>query len=368
MERIVLAYGGGLEASLAIPWLKTEYRAEVVTVTLDLGQGRELEAIRDRALACGALRAHVLDLRDEFVRAFVLPSLRADALYDDRSPMASALGRPLIARTLCEIAEIEQATAVAHGGGRRGTRVALDVLLKTLRPKLKVLAPVRDWGLSPSEVDDRARRHGMSAPAAGPCLAESNLWGRTLESPSLDDSWTEPSEDVFAVTRPARECPDEPAYVELAYVRGVPASINGVPLPLPDLIASLGTIAAAHGVGRIDMVEHRVGGATLREVAEAPAAVLLHAGHRGLQKLSAPRDVERFARTVSAEYADIIYNGHWFSPLRTALDGFVDVAQERSTGAVRLKLFKSAYSIVGRSTAQAAPVPRASALIPVVHV
>ena len=367
MERIVLAYGGGREASVAIPWLKSEHRAEVVTITIDLGQGRELEAVRDRALAFGALRAHVLDLRDEFVRAFVLPSLEADALYDDRSPMASALGRPLIARTLCEIAESEHATAVAHGGGRRGTRVALDALLKSLRPKLKVLAPVRDWVLSRTDIDERARRHGMTASATELGRAESNLWGRTIEGPSLDDSWTEPSEEVFALTRPAGECPDEPAYVELAYVRGVPVSINRVPLPLPDLIASLATIASAHGVGRIDMVQHRVGGATLREVAEAPAAVLLHAGHRGLQKAFAPRDVERFARTVSREYSDIIYNGHWFSPLRQALDAFVDVAQERITGAVRLKLFKGAYSIVGRSSAHVASVLRAPAIIPVVH-
>ena len=350
MDRIVLAYAGGIEASVAIPWLKAQYHAEVVTVTVDLGEGRALEAVRDRALALGAVRAHVLDLREEFVRAFVLPSLKADALYDDRSPMASALGRPLMARTLAEIAEIEQATAAAHGGGRRGKRVALDVLLKALRPKLKILAPLRDWNLSPSVVHDHARRHGLSLSGSpGGCRAEANLWGRTIECPALDDSWKEPPEDIFTITRSARECPDEPAYVEIAYQRGVPASINGVAMPLSELIASLGTLASAHGAGRIDVVEHRVGGATLREVAEAPSAVLLHAGHRDLRKVSAPRDFERFARTVSAEYADIIYKGHWFSPLRHALDGFVDAAQDRITGVVRLKLFKGASSIVGRT-------------------
>lgn len=365
MDRIVFAYAGGVDASVAIPWLKERYRADVVTVTVDLGQGRELEAVRDRALALGAVRAHVLDWRDEFVRGCVLPSLKADALYDDRSPMAASLGRPLVARALAEIAGIEQATAVAHGGGRRGRKGALDVLLKTLRPKLRTLAPVREWDLSADDVVTSARRYGLSAPSATLCRSEANLWGRTIECPMLDDSWQEPPEDVFTLTRPARECPDEPAYIELAYERGVPASINSVAMPLPDVIASLGTIAAAHGVGRVDVVEHRLGGATLRELSEAPAAVLLHAGHRDLRKVAAPRELERFARTISHEYADMIYSGQWFSPLRAALDGFVEATQARITGVVRLKLFKGAYSIVGRTVAEAVTAARGPTIIPV---
>ncbi len=365
MERVVMAYAGGVEASAGIRWLLQHVRAEVVTVTVDLGQGRELEAIRDRALALGAARAHVLDWRDEFVRECVVPSLKADALYDDRSPMAAALGRPLIARALGEIADIEQASTVAHGGGWRGHKVALDLLLKTLRPKLRVIVPRREWTLSAADIAAIAERYGLEDREAALCRSESNLWGRTIECAPLDDSWQEPPEELFTLTRPARSCPDEPAYVELAFERGVPSSINGVALPLAELIASLGHIAAIHGVGRIDVVEHRVGGATLREIAEAPAALLLHAAHRDLRKVSAPRELERFARTISAEYADVIYSGQWYSPLRSAIDGFVEATQGCITGVVRLKLFKGASSIVGRTVAGTTGAARQPAVIPV---
>jgi argininosuccinate synthase len=348
VERIVLAYSGSLDTSVAIPWLKEHHQTEIVAVTMDLGQGRELEAVRDRALALGALRAHVLDLRDAFVRDFVLPALKADALYDDRSPMTAALGRPLIARKLVEIAEIEHAQIVAHGGGGTGRRVAFDVLIRALNPKMKVITPARDWGMSRPEVIEYARRRGIPLPPAvdSPYRSESNLWGRSIECSAIED---EPPEEIYTLTKSARECPDEPAYVEIAFERGVPAAINSVAMPMIELIACLGTIASAHGVGRIDVVEHRVGSSKLREVGEAPAAVLLHAAHRELRKVSAPRELERFSRTVSAEYADLIYGGLWFSPLRAALDAFVESVQERVTGVVRLKLFKGAYSIVART-------------------
>ena len=353
MERIVLAYSGGLDTSVAIRWLKEHHHAEIVAVTMDLGQGRELEAVRDKALAIGARRAHVLDLREEFARDFVLPALKADALYDDRSPMTAALGRPLIARKLVSIAEIEQARAVAHGGGVSGRRVAFDVLIKALNPKLKVMTPARDWGMTRPEVIDYARRHGVPLPPTvdSPYRVESNLWGRSIECSTLED---EPPEDIYTLTRPARECPDEPAYVEIAFDRGVPSAINGVAMPMIEIVASLGTIASAHGVGRIDVVEHRVGSSKLRELGEAPAAVLLHAAHKDLRKVSAPRELERFSRTVSSEYADLIYSGLWFSPLRAGLNAFVEAIQERVTGVVRLKLFKGAYSIVSRN---ATPTP-----------
>jgi argininosuccinate synthase len=348
MERIVLAYSGGLDTSVAIHWLKARHQAEIVAVTIDLGQGRELEAVRDRALAIGALRAHVLDLREAFAHDFVLPALKADALYDDRSPMTAALGRPLIAQKLVEIAEIEHAQTVAHGGGGNGRRIAFDVLIRALNPKLKVLTPARDWGMTRAEVIEYARQHGIPRPPAvdSPYRIEANLWGRSIECNTLED---EPPEEIYALTKPARECPDEPAYVEIAFERGVPAAINSIAMPVLELIACLNTIASAHGVGRIDVVEHRVGNTKLREVGEAPAAVLLHAAHKELRKISAPRELERFSRTVSAEYADMIYSGLWFSPLRGALNAFVDSVQQRVSGLVRLKLFKGAYSIVARS-------------------
>jgi argininosuccinate synthase len=359
--RIVLAYSGGLDTSAAIPWLKERYGAEVVAVTMDLGQGRGgLEAVRDRALAIGAARAHVLDLRDAFAHDYVLPSLAADALYDDRSPMIAALSRPVIAKHLVEIADIEHADAVAHGGGAHTKKTTLDVLLRALAPKTKIVAPMLEWGMTRPEVISFARRHGIHVPSDSddPCRVEANLWGRSIECADLDDAWKEPPDEIFTLTKSARDCPDEPAYVELTFAGGAPSAINGVTLPLLELITSLGTIAATHGVGRIDVVEHRVGQSRLREISEAPAAVLLHAAHRELRKVSASRDLERFSRTVSAEYADIIYGGHWFSPLRKALDGYVRAVQDRITGVVRIKLFKGAHAIVGRTAADAAATMR----------
>jgi argininosuccinate synthase len=349
--RIVLAYSGGLPTSAAIPWLKERYGAEVVTVTMDLGQGRGLEAVRDRALAIGAARAHVLDLREAFAHDYVLPGLAADALYDDRSPMIAALARPVIAQKLLEIAAIEHAEAVAHGGGTHGRKSTLDALLRALAPKAKLIAPVLEWGMTAPEVVAFARRHGIPVMPGDddPCRIEANLWGRSIECPDLDDTWKETPDTIFTITKSARDCPDEPAYVEIAFAAGAPSAINGVTLPLLELITGLGTIAATHGVGRVEVVEHRVGHSRLREISEAPAAVLLHAAHRELRKVSGSRDLERFSRTVSSAYADIIYGGHWFSPLRKALDGYVQAVADRVTGVVRLKLFKGAYAIVGRN-------------------
>lgn len=361
MERIVLAYSGRLGTSVAIPWLKEHHDAEVVAVTMDLGQERELEAVRDRALAVGALRAHVLDLREPFAHEFVLPALKADALFDDRSPMTAALARPLIAQKLVEIADLEHASAVAHGGSGTGRRAAFDVLIRALNPKLKIIAPARDWAMGRAEVAAYARAHGVPLPADvdSPYRSESNLWGRSIECTALDD---EPPEEIYTLTKPARECPDEPAYVEIQFEHGAPAAVNNVAMPLIELIACLNIIASTHGVGRIDVVEHRMGGARLMEIGEAPAAVLLHAAHRELRRITAPRELERFCRTVSGEYADIIYGGLWFSPLRKALNGFVESVQERLSGTVRLKLFKGAYSIVARSavtTAATVMIPMA---------
>jgi argininosuccinate synthase len=351
MERIVLAYSGGLDTSVAIPWLAERYDAEIIAVTMDLGQGQGLEEVRDRALATGAVRAHVLDLREEFARDYVLPALQAGALYKDRYPMAASLGRPLIAQKLVEIAALEQATAVAHGcTGRGHDQVRLDVTTRALNPSLKVIAPARVWTMTRTEEIEYARARGIPAPAPGrrPCRIDANLWGRSIECAVLEDSWQEPPGDIYSLTRSPAECPADPASVELAFECGVPTAINGVAMPLVDLIASLAMIAGAHGVGRIDMIENRLLGITSREVHEAPAAVVLHAAHRELQKLVTARDLDRVARFVSLQYADLVYNGLWFTPMRPALDAFVEKVQERVTGAVRLKLFKAGCWIIGR--------------------
>jgi argininosuccinate synthase len=353
MNRIVLAYSGGLDTSVAIPWLAEKHGAEVVAVTLDLGQGKELEDVRDRALAAGAVRAHVLDVRDEFARDYVLPSLKADAVYEDRYPMGTALGRPLIARKLVEIAGIEQAGFIAHGcTGKGNDQVRLDIEARALAPAIQVLAPARDWGMTRTEEIDYARRRGIpvSATVDSPYSTDANLWGRSIECGPLEDLWTEPPEGIYTLTRAPRECPDEAAYVEIRFDQGAPVAINGVTMPLVELIDSLGTIAGAHGVGRIDMVENRLVGIKSREVYEAPAGVVLHTAHKELQRLVTTRDADRFSSLVSVQYADIVYNGLWFTPLREALDAYVTKVQERVTGIVRLKLFKGDCRVVGRKS------------------
>lgn len=332
MTRVVLAFSGGVQTSTGIGWLKQAHGAEVVAVTLDLGQGGDLEAVRDRALALGAARAHVLDLREEFGRAYILPALRADALYEDRYPLEAALAWPLIAQKLGDIAAIEEAAAVAHGGSTAaGLPSELNVTIRAASPHLDVIAlPHVDRGHVPS--------------------VNANLWGRSVDCTGLDDPWGEPPEHLYALTKTGPDCPNEPAYVELAFEQGTPVAINGVTMPLVDLIVSLRTIAGAHGVGRLDLVETGPAGRS-RKVYEAPAAVVLHTGHRELTKLAASRDLDRFARQVRGHYADLICHGLWFSPFREALDAFVNKVQERVTGEVRLKLFKGACRTAGRKPA-----------------
>ncbi|HEY3044709.1 MAG TPA: argininosuccinate synthase [Vicinamibacterales bacterium] len=353
MERIVLAYSGGLDTSVAIPWLAEKYGADVVAVTMDLGQGKELEEVRDRALAAGAVRAHVLDVREEFAHDYVLPALKADAIYEDRYPMGTALGRPLIARKLVEIAAIEQTTTIAHGcTGKGNDQVRLDVTARALNPAITVIAPARDWGMTRSEEIEYARTRGIPVPATvdSPYSTDANLWGRSIECGVLEDPWTEPPEEIYTLTRPAAECPDEAAFVEMTFERGVPVAINAVAMPLVELIASLGTIAGAHGVGRIDMVENRLVGIKSREIYEAPAAVVLHMAHKELQRMVTTKDADRFSRSVSLQYADIVYNGLWFTPLREALDAYVAKVQERVSGVIRVKLFKGDCRVVGRKS------------------
>jgi argininosuccinate synthase len=353
MKRIVLAYSGGLDTSVAIPWLAEKYGAEVVAVTLDLGQGRELEEVRDRALAAGAVRAHVLDVREEFAHDYVLPALKADAIYEDRYPMGTALSRPLIARKLVDIAALEQATAIAHGcTGKGNDQVRLDVTARAINPAIRVIAPARDWGMTRPEEIEYARTRHIPVPATvdSPYSTDANLWGRSIECGILEDPWKEPPEEIYTLTKPAAECPDEAAYVELTFARGVPTAINGVAMPLVELIASLSTISGAHGVGRIDMVENRLVGIKSREIYEAPAAVVLHMAHQELQRMVTTKDADRFSRSASLQYADIVYNGLWFTPLREALDAYVAKVQERVNGVIRLKLFKGDCRVVGRKS------------------
>ena len=353
MERIVLAYSGGLDTSVAIPWLAEHYGAEVIAVTLDLGQGRELEQIRERAIAAGAGRCHVLDVRDDFARDFILPALQAGAIYEDRYPMATSLGRPLIAQKLVEIADMEKATAIAHGcTGKGNDQVRIDVSARALNPKIRVIAPAREWHMSRSDEIEYARKRGIPVPAtqASPYSTDENLWGRSIECGVLEDPWTEPPEDIYRLTKSPADAPAVPAYVEIEFADGVPTQVNGVAMMFPELIASLETIAGAHGVGRIDMLENRLVGIKSREIYEAPAAVVLHAAHRELENMVVPRELQRLKRRLSQVYADLVYDGLWFTQTREAIDAFVASVQQRVTGTVRLKLFKGDCRVVGRKS------------------
>jgi argininosuccinate synthase len=351
MTQIVLAYSGGLDTSVAIPWLAEKYGANVIAVTLDLGQGKELDDVRERALAVGAVRAHVVDVREEFAQEFILPALQAGAVYEDLYPLATALGRPLIAKKLVEIAGIEGASAIAHGcTGKGNDQVRFDVSARAIEPDITVIAPAREWGMTRPEEIEYARQRGIPVPATveNPYSTDANLWGRSIECGVLEDPWAEPPEEVYALTKSPADCPDVPAYVEVEFTGGVPVAVNGVTMPLVDLIASLETIAGAHGVGRIDVVENRLVGIKSREIYEAPAAVVLHAAHRELEKFVIARDLERIKHSLSRTYADLVYDGLWYSPTREAIDAFVKKVQERVTGTVRIRLFKGTCDVVGR--------------------
>jgi argininosuccinate synthase len=311
MERIVLAFSGGLESTVAIPWLAERHGAEIVAVTIDLGQGRELEEVRDRALAAGAVRAHVLDAREEFARGYIVRALKADAAPGD-VPLGAALGAPLIVQIAVQIAGIEHATAIAHGA--KGT--AMDAAARLLHPTLRVLAPAREWAMT--EAQQAAYIRARQIPFQPPSPPE--VTGRDGGGP-------------------------EPAAVDVAFERGVPTGINGVHMPILDLFDSLGTIAAAHGVGR----------PRGRDLREAPAAVVLYAAHRALRTSVASDDLNRLCGVISGEYADLIRRGLWFTPAREALDAFVNSANERVTGMVRLRLFEGRCEILDASEAPPAP-------------
>ena len=351
MTRILLAYSGGLDTSVAIPWLRETYDAEVIAVTVDVGQGRELAAIHERALAVGAVRAHVLDAREEFVREYVLPALQAGAVYEDRYPLATALARPLIARRLIEIARMEGATAIAHGcTGAHNDQVRLETAMRALDPSIQIVAAAQLCGMSRAEKLQFARARNIPIPEGSDSgySIDTNLWGRAIASGGLEDAWREPPEDIYTLTRSPLESPDEPAYVELDFEDGVAVRANGVEMSLLEMIESLEIIAGAHGVGRIDVVENRLAGIKEREVYEAPSAVVLHTAHKELEKLVIPRELERVKHDLSRIYADLVYNGLWFSHTRTTIDAFVAAIQPRVAGSVRLKLFKGDCRIVGR--------------------
>ena len=354
-KKVVLAYSGGLDTSVCVKWLEQQ-GAEPYALYLDLGQGEPSEDVRAKALQIGAAEAFVRDTRTEFAEEYVAPAIKANALYGGKYPLFTALGRPLIAKKLVEAAREVGATHIAHGStGKGNDQVRFDVTTASIAPDLTVVAPVRDWNMSRPEEMDYAEEHGIPVPTTieSPYSVDENLWGRSIEAGPLEDPDHEPTEDVFARTISPENAPDEPQYVELGFEKGLPKTLDGEELPLVDLVSELGAAAGANGVGRIDMVEDRLVGIKSREIYEAPAALAIIAAHRELETLTLTRDVLRFKTTVEQRYAELTYEGLWFTPLKSALDAFVTDTQKTVAGTVRLKLYKGNSTIVGRTAPNA---------------
>lgn len=357
MEKIVLAYSGGLDTSVSIRWLQETYGYEVVAVTADVGEAdRDLPAIQARARTIGAAQSLVADLRQEFARDYVLPTLRAGALYQGRYPLSAALSRPLIAKLLVQVARQVGATAVAHGcTGKGNDQVRFDVSVAALAPDLKVVAPVREWHWSRDQEISWALAHDVPIPvaAASPYSFDTNLWGRSIECGVLEDPAVEPPEEVFDLTVSPALCPDQPAYVTVDFEAGVPVGIDGVAHDPVTLIEELNATAGQNGVGRLDMVEDRLVGIKSREVYEAPAAVALHAAYQELLAFTQPRETLQILPPLSQRYAELVYNGLWFAPVRDALDALFGKVAEKATGSIRLRFWKGTCVAVGRRAAAA---------------
>jgi len=351
MPKVVLAYSGGLDTSVAIRWMREHYDMDVHAVAIDLGEERDYDAIRQKALDVGAVGSEVIDAKEAFARDFLLPALKANGLYEDRYPLSTALGRPLIAKLVGEVAIREKAEAVAHGAtGKGNDQVRFEVTWSCLFPTLKQLAPICEWGMSRDEEIDYARQHGIPIPVdkKSPYSYDTNLWGKSAEAGPLEDPWVEPPPDVHQWTKDPADAPDEPAYVEIAFEKGAPVSLNGERMSLATMITRLNALAGEHGVGRIDMIENRLVGIKSRETYECPAAVVLLAAHRELESLCLERELAHFKRILELKYAELVYYGLWYSPLRRALDSFVNDTQETVTGVVRVKLHKGTCTPVGR--------------------
>jgi argininosuccinate synthase len=353
VERVVLAYSGGLDTSVSIPWIKEKYGAEVVTVTADVGQGDDFHAIEQKALKVGAVQHYYVDVRREFVEEYVFAGIKANVLYEGKYPLSTALARPLIVAKLVEIARNEKATAVAHGcTGKGNDQVRFDVGIKALAPDLRIIAPIREWNMTRAEEIKYANRNDIPVPVDldSPYSIDQNMFGRSIESGVLEDANHEPPPEVYEWTVPPEKAPDEPEYLEIEFDRGKPVALNGNSLNPVKLIENLNAIAGRHGVGRIDHLEDRLVGIKSREVYECPAATVLLEAHRDLEKAVMTRHEVSFKQQVDQQWSFLVYAGLWYEPLREDLDAFIEKTQERVTGTVRMKLYKGLASVVGRSS------------------
>jgi len=364
-DKVVLAYSGGLDTSVAIKWLKDKYNLEVIAVTIDVGNERDFShtidvgnerdfsQVRQKALDVGATKALVIDGKELFVKYFLFPALQADALYEGQYPLATALSRPLMAKLLVDTAAEEGATAVVHGcTGKGNDQVRFEVSINALAPDLKIMAPAREWGMTREETIAYAQKNGIPIPitASSPYSIDENIWGRSIECGVLEDPWTEPPDDVYVWTKSPAQAPDKPQYLEIGFDKGIPVTIDGEELDGITLIQNLNEVAGQHGVGRVDHIENRVVGIKSREIYEAPAATVLLQAHQALEAMTMSKDQLRFKQKVAVEYADLIFNGLWFSQMNRDLSAYILSSQRYVTGTVRTKLFKGHATVVGRKS------------------
>ena len=345
IKKVVLAYSGGLDTSVIIPWLKENYNGcEVIAACADLGQGDELEPVHDKAIKTGASKCYILDLKEEFIKDYVWPTVKAGAVYEKKYLLGTSFARPLIAKKLVEIADAEGADAIAHGAtGKGNDQVRFELSVKALNPDLAIIAPWREWELRSRDQEiDYAAAHNIPIPVSHDhdYSMDRNMWHLSHEGSDLEDPWNAPKDELFIVTNIPEKAPDKPEYVELEYVEGVPVSVNGEKLSPAKLVEKLNEIGIRNAVGITDMVEDRLVGMKSRGVYENPAGAIIYYGHNDLENLCLDRATQSFKQQVSIRYSELVYDGMWFSPLREALDGFVNETQKTVTGTVRMKLYK----------------------------
>lgn len=355
IKKVVLAYSGGLDTSVIVPWLKNNYKGvEVICFCADLGQEEELEGLEDKAIKSGASKLYIRDLREEFLTDFVFPTLRAGAVYEREYLLGTSFARPLIAKHLVEVAELEKADAIAHGAtGKGNDQVRFELTVMALNPKLKIIAPWRDWEIRSRE-DALAYAAEFNVPVTATekkiYSRDRNLFHLSHEGGLLEDPWNEPEEDMFQISASPENAPDEPAYVEVGFEKGVPVSVDGKRMPPVELFIHLNILAGTHGIGRTDIVENRLVGMKSHGVYETPAGTLLHKAHQLLESLCLDKPTLQYKDVLAIKYAELVYNGQWYTRLRDALDAFVSVTQENVTGVVRLKLYKGNIILAGRKS------------------
>ena len=354
-EKVVLAYSGGLDTSICIKWLMDEHNMDVIAVVGEVGQEHEgLEAIRQKALRTGAIEAYVVDMREEFVNEYLTDAIRANALYENKYPLLSALSRPVISKHLVRIAHEHGAKYIAHGcTGKGNDQVRFETSVWLLDPSIKIIAPVREWPFKtrPEEIE-WAAQHGVDVPVtnAKPYSIDDNLWGRAIECGVLEDPWNEPPEDIYTMTDSPENAPDEPQYVEIEFEAGIPVALDGQKMSYIDIIYKLNEIAGRNGYGRLDMIENRLVGVKSRECYEQPAALALITAHKALEDMCLEREVLHYKLGIEQKWAECVYYGQWFAPLKDALDAFIASTQDAVTGLVRCKFYKGTCTVVGRKS------------------